>query len=133
MGPKNKKTKTKQQQQKKIKITGWLCFRAQLRDNAGHTGTESSGCFRPRLRPSCERFKFQSNFNLAIYLCIHLISFISTGKTEHKISQYADDTEIMLEGNRNSFERTVKIIDTSGKKIRSLLECGEDHCHMARW
>ena len=54
------------------------------------------------------------------------IKGISTGETEHKISQYADDTEIMLEGDRNSFERTIKIIDIFGKKIRSLLECGKD-------
>ena len=27
---------------------------------------------------------------------------------EYKISQYADDTEIMLEGDKNSFEETVK-------------------------
>ena len=54
------------------------------------------------------------------------IKGISIGETEHKISQYADDTEIMLEGDRNSFERSIKSIDISGKKIRSLLECGED-------
>ena len=56
------------------------------------------------------------------------IKGISIGETEHKISRYADDTEIILEGDRNSFERTLKII---GKKIRSNLESGEDQCHMA--
>ena len=54
------------------------------------------------------------------------IKGISIGETEHEISQYTDDTEIMLEGDRNSFERTLKIIDIFGEKIRSLLECGED-------
>ena len=44
------------------------------------------------------------------------IKGISTGETEHKISQYADDTEIMLEGDRNSFERTIKITDIFGGK-----------------
>ena len=44
------------------------------------------------------------------------IKGISIGETEHKISQYADDTEIMLEGDINSFERTIKIIDIFGGK-----------------
>ena len=35
-------------------------------------------------------------------------------KLNQKISQYADDTDIMLEGDRNSFERTVKTTDTFG-------------------
>ena len=39
------------------------------------------------------------------------INGISIGETEHKISQCADDTEITLEGDRNSFERTIKVID----------------------
>ena len=34
-----------------------------------------------------------------------IIKGISIGETEHKISKYADDTEIMLEGDRNSFEK----------------------------
>ena len=56
---------------------------------------------------------------------------ISIGETEHKISQYADDTEIMLEGDNNSFETTIKTIDVFGNKIWSILECGKDQCHMA--
>ena len=43
------------------------------------------------------------------------IKGISIGETEHKISQYADDAEIILEGDRNLFEETVKIIDIFGK------------------
>ena len=50
------------------------------------------------------------------------IKGISIGETEHKISQYADGTEIMLEGDRNSFVRTIKIIDIFGEKIRSSLD-----------
>ena len=42
------------------------------------------------------------------------IKGILIGETEYKISQYADDTEIMLEGDKNSFEETVKIINTFG-------------------
>ena len=44
------------------------------------------------------------------------IKGILIGETEYKISQYADDTEIMLEGDKNSFEETVKIINTFGNK-----------------
>ena len=40
------------------------------------------------------------------------IKGISIGETEHKISQYADDTEIMLEGDRNSFERTINKVSS---------------------
>ena len=54
------------------------------------------------------------------------IKSISIGETEHKISQYADDTEILLEGDRNSFERTVQIIYIFGEKSGLLLICGED-------
>ena len=45
------------------------------------------------------------------------IKGISIDRTEHKnkISQYADDAEIILEGDRNLFEETVKIIDIFGK------------------
>ena len=53
------------------------------------------------------------------------IKGISIGETEHKISQYADDTEIMLEGNRNSFDRTIKIIDIFGKKSGLFLNAGK--------
>ena len=53
------------------------------------------------------------------------IKGISIGETEHKISQYADDTEIMLEGDRNSFERTIKIIDIFGKKSGLFLNAGK--------
>ena len=53
-------------------------------------------------------------------------------ETEHKISQYVDDTEIMLEGDNNSYQETIQTVNTFlGKKIGSLLECGEDQCHMA--
>ena len=43
------------------------------------------------------------------------IKGIFIGETEYKISQYADDTEITLEGDKNSFEETVKTINTFGK------------------
>ena len=43
-----------------------------------------------------------------------IIKGISIGGTEHKISQYGDDTKIMLESDNNSFE-TIKTIDVFGK------------------
>ena len=53
------------------------------------------------------------------------IKGILIGETEHKISQYADDTDIMLEGERNSFEETIKIINTFGNKSRLFLNAGK--------
>ena len=46
-------------------------------------------------------------------------------ETEYKISQYADDTEIMLESDQNSFEETVKIINTFGNKSGFFLSAGK--------
>ena len=43
------------------------------------------------------------------------IKGIFTGETEYKISQCADDTEITLKGDKNSFEETVKTINTFRK------------------
>ena len=53
------------------------------------------------------------------------IKGILIGETEHKISQYADDTDIMLEGERNSFEETIKIINTFGNKSGLFLNAGK--------
>ena len=53
------------------------------------------------------------------------IKGILIGETEYKISQYADDTEIMLEGDKNSFEETVKIINTFGNKSGLFLNAGK--------
>ena len=36
-------------------------------------------------------------------------------ETEHKIPQYADDTETMFEGDRNLFERAVKSLTHLGR------------------
>ena len=43
----------------------------------------------------------------------------------YKISQYADDTEITLEGDKNSFEETVKTINTFGKASGLFLNAGK--------
>ena len=53
------------------------------------------------------------------------IKGILIGETEYKISQYADDIEIMLEGDKNSFEETVKIINTFGNKSGLFLNAGK--------
>ena len=43
----------------------------------------------------------------------------------HKVSQNSDETEIMFEGDRNSFQRNVKIIDTFGGKSGLILKAGK--------
>ena len=53
------------------------------------------------------------------------ITSIFIGETEHKISQYADDTEIMLEGDKNSFEETIQTINTFGNKSGLFLNAGK--------
>ena len=53
------------------------------------------------------------------------IKGIFKGETEYKISQYADDTEITLEGDTNSFEETVKTINTFGKASGLFLNAGK--------
>ena len=47
------------------------------------------------------------------------------GETEHKISQYVDDTDIMLEGDKNSFEETIQIIETFWEKFGLFLNAGK--------
>ena len=46
-------------------------------------------------------------------------------EAEYKISQYADDTEITLEGDKNSYEETVKTINTFGKTSGLFLNAGK--------
>ena len=53
------------------------------------------------------------------------IKGIFIGETEYKISQYADDTEITLEGDKNSFEEIVKTINTFGKASGLFLNAGK--------
>ena len=52
------------------------------------------------------------------------IKGIQDNDTENKISQYADDTELLLEGDRNSFEEAVLTIDhsTARRKLRPFLD-----------
>ena len=53
------------------------------------------------------------------------IKDILIGETKYKISQYAGDTENMLEGDKNSFEETVKISNTFGNKSGLFLNAGK--------
>ena len=53
------------------------------------------------------------------------IKGIFIGESEYKISQSADDTEITLEGDKNSFEETVKTINTFGKASGLFLNAGK--------
>ena len=53
------------------------------------------------------------------------IKGIFIGETEYKILQYADDTEITLEGDKNSFEETLKTINTFGKASGFFLNAGK--------
>ena len=46
------------------------------------------------------------------------IKGIFIGETELKISQSANDTEIMLQGNENACEETIQAIDTYGGENR---------------
>ena len=45
-----------------------------------------------------------------------LIKGIVINGTEHKLTQYADDTEITLQGDRESFETCIQVLDTFGRK-----------------
>ena len=47
------------------------------------------------------------------------------GETEHKILHYADDTEIILEGGKNSFEETIQTINTFGNKSGLFFNAGK--------
>jgi hypothetical protein len=43
------------------------------------------------------------------------IKEIKIGKTENKISQHADNTEVLLEGDEQSFVKTLEVINLFGK------------------
>ena len=43
------------------------------------------------------------------------ITGITIGETEHKISQFADDTELFQNGERKTFEETIHMIETFGQ------------------
>ena len=74
-------------------------------------------------------------------LCIEILAImirqnkniigILLGEIEYRISQYADDTEIMLEGDKNSSEETVKTLITFGNKSGLFFNTREEQCYMA--
>ena len=68
--------------------------------------------------------------SLDLFLCLVILAMIHQNKkikgisideTEHKISQYADDTEIMLEGDKKSFETIIKTLDVFEKRCGRFL------------
>ena len=44
---------------------------------------------------------------------------------EHKLSQYADDTEFLLAGDRESFETCITVIDNFGRKSGLYMNAGK--------
>ena len=51
---------------------------------------------------------------------------IFVNNVEHKCSQYADDMEFLLAGDRESFETCITVIDNFGRKSGLIYECRED-------
>ena len=42
---------------------------------------------------------------------------IIIGQTEHKISQFSDDTELFQNGKSKTFEETIRVLDDFGNKF----------------
>ena len=53
------------------------------------------------------------------------IQGLNLNGTSHKISQYADDTEVLLNGDNKSFEETMRTIETFGNKSGLFLNTGK--------
>ena len=69
---------------------------------------------------------------MLLWLDSQNIKEIFKEKTDLKgFSQYADDTEIMLEGDKNSSEETVKTLITFGNKSGLFFNTREEQCYMA--
>ena len=49
-------------------------------------------------------------------------------KIEYKISQYVDNTEIMLEGGNSTFGETVKTVNTFKNQSELFLNVGQPSC-----
>ena len=44
------------------------------------------------------------------------IKGIVVWKTEHKLSQFADDTELFQDGDKTTFEQTIRVLGDFGNK-----------------
>ena len=55
------------------------------------------------------------------------IQGININGIDHKISQYADDTEVLLSGDKKSFEETIRMIEDFGNKSGLLLNAGKSN------
>ena len=53
------------------------------------------------------------------------IKGIFVNNVEHKLSQYADDTEFLLAGDRESFETCITVIDNFGRKSGLYMNAGK--------
>ena len=53
------------------------------------------------------------------------IKGIIIGQTEHKISQFADDTELFQNGKSKTFEETIRVLDDFGKKSGLKINIGK--------
>ena len=53
------------------------------------------------------------------------IKGIFVNNDEHKLSQYADDTEFLLAGDRESFETCITVIDNFGRKSGLYMNAGK--------
>ena len=54
-----------------------------------------------------------------------LPELINVNNVEYKISQYADDTEFLLAGDRESFETCITVIDNFGRKSGLYMNAGK--------
>ena len=54
-----------------------------------------------------------------------LIKGININDEEHKIAQFADDTQMMSEGDAISFERNISSVDNFGRKSGFVMNCGK--------
>ena len=58
------------------------------------------------------------------------IEGIIIGQTEHKISQFADDTELFQNGKSKTFEETIRVLDDFGNKSGLKINIEKNNCNM---
>ena len=58
------------------------------------------------------------------------IKRIIIGQTEHKISQFADDTELFQNGKNKTFEEAIRVLDDFGNKPGLKINIEKNNCNM---
>ena len=53
-------------------------------------------------------------------------------KVEHNISQFADDTQLMNNGDTKSVQKSIEVVSTFGKVSGQLFKCGQNTSYLAR-